>query len=129
MAYLKPTWLVKKFSSIMARMNVAESLTVTGRLSGKTRAVAVTSVDVAGVKYLVSTRGESQWVRNVRVNPSVILTIKGAATAYVASEVPAQQRSPIISAYKPLIPAVGEYFAKLPDPADHPVFALSPPCD
>jgi deazaflavin-dependent oxidoreductase (nitroreductase family) len=126
MTYVKPAWIVKTFSGLMARANVAERLTVTGRVSGEPRRVAVTSVDVDGVKYLVSTRGESEWVRNVRANPSVILAVKGESTAYFATELPAQQRPPIISAFKPLIPIVGRYFVMLPDPADHPVFALSP---
>jgi deazaflavin-dependent oxidoreductase (nitroreductase family) len=127
MAYLKPTWLVKKFSSIMAGTNIAERLTVTGRVSGDPRQVAVTSVDVNGVKYLVSTRGESQWVRNVRANPNVTLTVKGTSTSYVATEVPVQDRAPVIAAFEPVLgKLVGRYFAKLPADADHPVFALTP---
>jgi len=129
MAYLKPTWLARKFSSIMAEANVAEKLTVTGRVSGNPRQVAVTSVDVNGVKYLVSTRGESQWVKNVRANPEVTLTVKGKSTVYVAAEVPVQERAPVIAAFRPILGklVVGRYFAKLPADADHPVFALAPP--
>ncbi|SBS71718.1 conserved hypothetical protein [uncultured Mycobacterium sp.] len=128
MAYLKPTWFEKKFSSIMAGANVAERLTVTGRVSGDPQQVAVTSVDVNGVKYLVSTRGESQWVRNIRANPNVTLTVKGKSTAYVAAEVPVHERAPVIAAFRPILGKwlVGRYFAKLPDDADHPTFALAP---
>ncbi|WP_445169074.1 nitroreductase family deazaflavin-dependent oxidoreductase [Mycolicibacterium sp. Dal123E01] len=129
MAYLKPTWLVKKFSSIMAGTNVAERLTVTGRVSGEPRQVAVTSVNLDGVKYLVSTRGESQWVKNIRANPNVTLTVKGESTAYVAAEVPVQERAPVIAAFRPVLGRllVGRYFTKLPAAADHPTFALAPP--
>lgn len=128
MAYLKPTWFEKKFSSIMAGANVAERLTVTGRVSGDPHQVAVTSVDVNGVKYLVSTRGESQWVKNIRANPTVTLTVRGKSTAYVAAEVPVQERAPIIAAFRPILGTllVGRYFAKLPADADHPTFALAP---
>jgi deazaflavin-dependent oxidoreductase (nitroreductase family) len=98
MTYLKPSWLTKKFSSIMAGANIAERLTVTRRVSGDPQQVAVTSVNVNGVKYLVSTRGESQWVKNIRANPNVTLTVKGNSTAYIAAEVPVQERALIIAA-------------------------------
>lgn len=101
---------------------------MTGRISGDPRQVAVTSVDVNGVKYLVSTRGESQWVKNIRGNPNVTLMVRGKATAYVAAEVPVHERAPVIAGFKPILGKwlVGRYFAKLPGDADHPTFALSP---
>jgi F420H(2)-dependent quinone reductase len=128
MAYLEPSWLTKKFSRIMARTNIAETLTVTRRLTGGPQHVAVTTVNVDGVKYLVSTRGESQWVRNIRADLEVTLTVEGTSTPYRATEVQAGERAPIIAAFNPMFGKriVGRYFAKLPDAADHPVFALSP---
>jgi hypothetical protein len=78
---------------------------------------------VDGVKYLVSTRGESDWVKNVRAQPRVTLN----SAAYVAAEVPVAQRAPILAAYRPLAGKVVEgYWRQLPDDADHPVFALTP---
>jgi hypothetical protein len=75
----------------------------------------------------VSTRGESQWVKNVRADPTVTLTTKSGAKTYVAREMPAPQRQPILTAYQHKAGrAVVGYFRKLPDPEDHPVFALSP---
>ena len=83
-------------------------------------------MDVGGTRYLVSTRGESQWVRNVRANPTVTLTTKTSAVTYLARETPTPQRQPILTAYqKKAGRAVNGYFRKLPDPADHPVFALT----
>jgi hypothetical protein len=74
----------------------------------------------------VSTRGESQWVKNVRADPNVTLTNKLGAQKYVAHETPAPQRQPILTAYQQKAGrAVDGYFRKLPDPADHPVFALT----
>jgi deazaflavin-dependent oxidoreductase (nitroreductase family) len=127
MAYLKPSWFTKKFNSAIARTNIAEKLTVTRRLSGEPQQVAVTTVDVNGVKYLVSTRGESQWVKNIRANPNITLTVKGKTTAYTATEVPVDERAPIIAAFKSKLGklVVGRYFAKLPDAVDHPTFALA----
>ncbi len=79
--------------------------------------------EVDGVKYLVSTRGESDWVKNVREHPQVTL----GAVAYVATEIPVEQRAPVIAVYRPLAGKVVEsYWRQLPDDADHPVFALTP---
>jgi hypothetical protein len=79
------------------------------------------------VKNLVSTRGESQWVKNVRSDPNVTLTTRFGTTRYVATEIPVENRQPIIEAYKVRAGKVVEgYFRKLPDPADHPVFTLAP---
>ena len=61
---------------------------------------AVPGVEVDGVKYLVSTRGESQWVKNVRVDPNVTLTTKSGTTKYVANETPVENRQPIFDANK-----------------------------
>ena len=110
------------------RDNIAERLTVTRRVSGDPQVIAVTTVNVNGVKYLISTRGESQWVKNIRANPNVTLTVEGKSTAYTATEVPVDQRTPIIAAFKPKFGklVVGRYFAKLPDDADHPTLALTP---
>ena len=99
---------------------------VTKRGSREPQHIPVVTVDVGGTRYLVSTRGESQWVKNVRANPTVTLTTKSGAVTYVAHETPAPQRQPILTAYqKKAGRAVDGYFRKLPDPADHPVFALT----
>jgi deazaflavin-dependent oxidoreductase (nitroreductase family) len=100
-------------------------LTVTGRISGSLRQVAVNTVDVDGARYVVSASGESQWVKNVRVNPEVSLTVKGRTTAYTATEVPADRRARIVAA-KFGKPGVGRFSTMLPDDADHPTFELTP---
>jgi deazaflavin-dependent oxidoreductase (nitroreductase family) len=43
-----------------------KSLRVRGRKTGKSRGVVVNVLTVDGVDYLVSPRGTTQWVRNVR---------------------------------------------------------------
>lgn len=128
MAYLKPPWFtVHVFNKIAMKTGMAgaETLTVTAR-SGSQQQIPVISVDVDGIRYLVSTRGESQWVRNVRANPAVTLTVKGAARRFTATELPVERRGPVLAAYRAKAGrAVDGYFAKLPDPADHPVFRLT----
>jgi hypothetical protein len=129
MAYLKPPWFaVKIFNRIAMATGISnsETLTVTRRGSAESQHIPVVTVDVGGTRYLVSTRGESQWVKNVRANSTVILTNKSGAVTYVAHETPTSQRQPILTAYQQKAgKAVDGYFRKLPDPADHPVFALT----
>jgi DUF917 family protein len=129
MAYLKPPWFTAKiFNRIAMATGISntETLTVTKRASDEQQQIPVVTVDVGGIRYLVSTRGESQWVKNVRAHPTVTLTNKSGAVIYVARETPAAQREPILAAYQQKAGRVVEgYFRKLPDPADHPVFELT----
>jgi hypothetical protein len=65
-------------------------------------------------------------VKNVRANSTVTVTNKSGAVTYLARETPTPQRQPILTAYqKKAGRAVDGYFRKLPDPAYHPVFALT----
>ncbi len=128
MAYLKPPWFTAKvFNRIAMATGLAgsETLTVTRRGTGETQRIPVLTVVVDGTRYLVSTRGESQWVRNVRANPDVTVTSRGSSR-YRASELPVGERGPVLAAYQAKAGrAVRGYFHSLPDAADHPVFALT----
>jgi deazaflavin-dependent oxidoreductase (nitroreductase family) len=130
MAYLKPPWFtVKVFNKVAMATGVSgsETLTVTARTSGQEQKIPVITVDVDGVRYLVSTRGESQWVKNVRANPVVSLDTKAGSGQFTAVELPVADRPPVLKAYQVKAgKAVVGYFAKLPEPADHPVFRLEP---
>ena len=126
MAYLKPPWFTRSIFNKIAMMtgvSDTETMTVTKRASGQPQQVPVITVDVGGSKYLVSTRGESEWVKNLRANPNVTIN----ARSYVAREIPEQDRLPILTAYREKAGRVVEgYFRKLPREADHPVFVLTP---
>jgi hypothetical protein len=63
----------------------SQPVTVIKRRSKSPQTIPMTPVDVDGVKYLVSVRGETEWVKNVRANPHVKLT-KSDPTDYVATE-------------------------------------------
>jgi hypothetical protein len=128
MAYLKPSWFFAKIFNRVALATGAvnsEPLTVIKRSSKLPQTIPMTPVDVDGVKYLVSVRGETEWVKNVRANPHVKL-IKARTTDYVATEIPVEARKPILQAYKATASkATARLFRQLPDDADHPVFALT----
>src|SRR5512147_2015971 len=103
MAYLKPPWFTAKiFNPIAMATGIAdtETLTVTKRASKQPQKIPVLTVDVGDTKYLVSTRGESQWVKNVRANPNITISNKSGTTGYVASEVLEQDRQAILTAYR-----------------------------
>jgi hypothetical protein len=130
MAYLKPPWFTAKvFNKIAMATGVSgsETLTVTARTSGHEQKIPVITAEVDGIRYLVSTRGESQWVKNVRANPVVTLATKAGSGRFTAAELLVGDRPPVLQAYRLKAgKTVDGYFAKLPDPADHPVFSLSP---
>jgi hypothetical protein len=126
MAYLKPPWFTRAiFNKVAMATGIggSETLTVTRRVSKQPQQIPVVVPEVDGVKYLVSTRGETEWVKNVRAIPDVTV----GDQKYVATEIPAEQRGPVIAAYRPKAGKVVEgYWRQLPDDTDHPVFALTP---
>ena len=74
MAYLKPPWFTRAiFNKVAMATGVggSETLTVTKRVSKQPQKIPVVVPEVDGVKYLVSTRGETEWVKNVRADPNV----------------------------------------------------------
>lgn len=126
MAYLKPPWFTARVFNRLAMsfgIGGSRTLTVTTRSTKREQRIPVVVPEIDGVAYLVSTRGESEWVRNVRVDPNVTLDDR----RYVATELPTADRAPVIAAHRPLAGKVVEaYWRQLPDDADHPVFALTP---
>ncbi len=126
MTYLKPPWFTRVVFNKIAMatgMSNTETLTVTRRRSKQRQQVPVIPVDVGGTKYVVSTRGESDWVKNLRADPHA--TIR--STAYVAREIPEQDRQAVLTACREKAGrAVEGYFRKLPREADHPVFVVIP---
>ena len=124
MAYYKPSAFTKKvFNPVAMKLGLAgtKPLEVRGRSTGEMRRIPVIPVEHDGGRYIVSTRGESEWVRNVRAAGEIELD--GARLS--ATELPVAERPPIISAYREKAgKTVDTYWKKLPDPADHPVFRL-----
>ena len=89
--------------------------------------VPVIPLELDGCIFVVSTRGESDWVKNVRVAGKVRLGQKGQFETYTTTEVPADCRAEIVKAYrKKAGREVNGYFKKLPGPPDNPTFKLTP---
>jgi deazaflavin-dependent oxidoreductase (nitroreductase family) len=72
--YVEPDWFTAKvFNPLVNRLTRwgislkgSRVLEVRGRTSGQTRTTVVNLLTVAGQRYLVAPRGETQWVRNLR---------------------------------------------------------------
>ena len=104
-------------------MRGVTTLAVVGRRSGRIHRVPVIPIEHGGREYLVSPRGESDWVRNLRVAGEAALRGWGIG----ATEVPVAERPPILAKYEDVAGrAVASHFKALPDPADHPVFRIEP---
>ncbi|MHC3472791.1 nitroreductase family deazaflavin-dependent oxidoreductase [Streptomyces sp. 7R007] len=128
--YLKPPWMQRHVGNRLAPLfgrSVVCRLAVRGRTSGRWRTVPVAVLEHEGERYLVSYRGLSDWALNLRASPECRLTVRGRTEDLDAQEVPAQERPPLLAAYKEQygnMPTVSAVLAALPDPADHPVFRL-----
>ena len=112
-------------------------LEVKGRKSGEWRSTPVNLLEVDGHRYLVAPRGNTQWVRNMRVADGGRLRLGRKAEDFKATEVPLEPRVPILRAYlKKWKWEVGAFFDGVgPDSsdaellaiaADHPVFKIEP---
>lgn len=75
------------------------TLEVKGRSSGQVRSAVVNIVTVDGVKYLVSPRGEAEWVRNVRAAGGQAVIRHGKRKAVRLEEMPPGATAAIIKTY------------------------------
>lgn len=58
--------LIRKLAEVGISIAGSRALQVRGRKTGKARSVVINVLTVEGIDYLVSPRGSTQWVRNVR---------------------------------------------------------------
>lgn len=141
--FQKPGWFTANvFNPIVAGLtrrglSIAGSrvLEVKGRTSGEWRRTPVNLLSFEGRRYLVSPRGNTQWVRNMRAAGGGRLLLGKKVEEFRAGEVPIEERAPIIRAYlKRWKWEVGAFFDGVgPDSdqadlrriaSDHPVFRL-----
>ena len=62
-------------------------LTVRGRKSGEPRSVVVNPLELNGKTYLMSPRGETQWVKNLRADNNLTLHRGASRSGHRATEV------------------------------------------
>ncbi|MFC4242561.1 nitroreductase/quinone reductase family protein [Gryllotalpicola reticulitermitis] len=103
-------WLVRRGLPLKG----AVILEVTGRKSGEPRTTPVNPLPLNGEQYLLSPRGVTEWVRNVRVSGQAALITRGGRQAIDVVEVPDEHKIPIIRAYlKAWAWEVGAFFEGL----------------
>jgi deazaflavin-dependent oxidoreductase (nitroreductase family) len=129
MAYEKPPLFTRAvFNKLAMATGISGTCTLVtpGRRSGEPRKVPVIPVEHEGGRYVVSTRGDSDWVRNARASGTLELECrKGSSGRFRAVEVPVEQRNDIIAAYRAKAGrTVDTYWRKNPDAVDHPTFRL-----
>lgn len=143
--YQKPDWFTKnvfnKAVQVMTGMGFSvwgsRILRVRGRKSGEWHSHPVNLLTYQGRQYLVSPRGHTQWVRNIRVSGEGELVLGNKVQRFKAVEIPDEQRVPILRDYlKRWKFEVGMFFGGVSDGSsdselrriapDHPVFLVEP---
>jgi deazaflavin-dependent oxidoreductase (nitroreductase family) len=125
-------WLTRRGVSVAG----SRVLEVPGRKSGEPRRTPVNPMDFEGRRYLVAPRGHTQWVRNLRTSGSGRLLVGRRAEEFTATELPDDDKPPLLRAYlKKWKWESGQFFSGVgPDSSDnelrriapdHPVFRLN----
>ncbi len=143
--YRQPGWLTKnvfnRAVALLTRLGMSvwgsRVLEVPGRSSGVPRRTPVNLLTLDGHRYLVSPRGEGQWVRNVRANDGRLDLLLGRKrTHWVARELADDEKIDVLRNYLRRWKAeVGVFFDGVgPDSSDdelrriapdHPAFELA----
>jgi len=71
-------------------------LSVRGRKSGRDVASTVNVLDLPGGRYLIAPRGETHWVRNLRVAGEGTLQVGRSVTRFRATELPDSEKAPLL---------------------------------
>jgi len=146
--YVRPGWFTNHiFNPAVAALTRAgisvwgsRELRVRGRTSGEWRTTPVNVLILDGTRYLVAPRGETQWVRNLRIAQSGELRVGRRTESFRATELADDDKPSILRAYlKRWKAEVGVFFggvsAKSSEEelrgiaANHPIFRIdaSPP--
>jgi deazaflavin-dependent oxidoreductase (nitroreductase family) len=105
--FQRPGWFTKNvFNRLVAWLarrgvSIAGSrvLEVRGRKSGEWRRTPVNPLEFDGGRYLVAPRGNTQWVRNMRASGGGRLVRGRRIEEFTATEVPEDDRVPLLRAY------------------------------
>ena len=103
-------------------------LYVRGRKSGEWRSTPVNLLTHEGGRYLVSPRGHTQWVRNMRVAGGGELRVGRRVERFTATELPDAQKPALLRAYlKRWKFEVGMFFDGIgPDASDEKLLEIAP---
>ena len=141
--YQRPGWFTKHvfnpIVALLARAGVSvwgsRELRVRGRKTGEWRTTPVNPLTYEGDRYLVAPRGVTQWVRNLRAVGEGELRVGRRTEAFRATELPDEEKPPILRAYlKRWKAEVGVFFGGVGADSseedlrrispDHPIFRI-----
>lgn len=106
--YRQPGWLTRQvFNRLVAGLAMAgvsvmgsRVLEVKGRRSGQPHRVPVNLLEFEGEQYLVSARGEGDWVRNLRAAEGRLDLLLGSRREHrLGTELNDDQKVPVLRAY------------------------------
>ncbi len=134
--YKAPGWFTRnvfnRFIAFLTRRGVSvlgsRVLAVKGRTSGEWRTTPVNLLELDGRRYLVSPRGEGQWVRNLRVAGNGELRVGKKTETFRSRELGDDEKVTVLRAYlKRWKFEVGIFFEGVgPDSTDDQLLAISP---
>jgi deazaflavin-dependent oxidoreductase (nitroreductase family) len=134
--YRAPGWFTRnvfnQLVEFLTRQGVSvlgsRVLAVKGRTSGLWRTTPVNLLTYDGRRYLVSPRGESQWVRNLRAAGTGELRVGRRADGFRGRELTDDEKVPVLRAYlKRWKAEVGIFFDGTgPDSSDEQLRAIAP---
>ena len=104
--YLKPKGMEVYFNKtlgLLPKLGInawgARTLAVRGRKSGEWKTVPVNLLPLDGERYLVAPRGQTQWVRNIRVSGGGELRLGRKAEPFTVTELPDDEKLPVLRRY------------------------------
>ena len=105
--YVEPGWFTRnvfnRSIAFLTRHGVSiwgsRELRVRGRKTGEWRSTPVNLLTIDGTEYLVAPRGETQWVRNIRVAGGGELRVGRRVEAFTIAEVEGDAKVEILRAY------------------------------
>jgi len=104
--YLKPKGFevyLNKAMGLLPKLGVnafgARTLAVRGRKSGEWKTVPVNLLPLDGERYLVAPRGQTQWVRNIRVSGGGELRLGRKTEPFTVTELPDDEKLPVLRRY------------------------------
>lgn len=126
--YVRPGFIVHRvLNPVIRKLRLRPVLLVAGRKTGRVQEVPINPLKVDGRRYLLSPRGETQWVRNLRAAGEGRLRHLTSVEWFSALEVPDEDKPRLVAEYKRRYGlAVKPQFDALPDPLDHPAFRVDP---
>ena len=134
--YARPGWFTQHvFNPTVALLTRAgisvwgsRELRVRGRTSGEWRTTPVNLLTIETTNYLVAPRGETQWVKNLRVAGTGELRLGRGAEDFRGRELTDEEKVPVLRAYLRRWKAeVGIFFEGTgPDSSDDQIRAIAP---